>query len=278
MTAPVLQYPLELAGVVTRVLECGTGDAAIVCLHGSGSRADRWRPALPLLADAGFHVYAVDFPGHGLAEKPIGYPYGAPAFTDVAVALVDHLDQPAVSILGTSLGGHVGARTACERPERVRSTVLIGAVGLVPWEREAGSPIVDTSLAGIRSKLRFLVADGALVTDAWVREEAQVNSSPGGPAALAELGRWSVEDADGDLVGERYAELGLPTMLVWGAQDRWVDVHVGTAAAALLPDAPFLLLGGTGHAPYFERPAHFVAEVAPFLRDPSSVPAGRRTA
>lgn len=272
----ILQYPLGLAGQVTRVLECGQGDDVVLCLHGSGSRADRWAPALPLLAAEGYHVYAIDFPGHGLASKPAGYAYGAPAFTEVAVAMLDWLAPAPVAVLGTSLGGHVAAWAACERPAQVRATILIGAVGLVTWDRGAEgttSPIVDGSLAGVRAKLEFLVADPTLVTDTWVREESQINSSPGAATALATLGSY---DANADLVGERYAALGLPTMLCWGADDRWVPPSVGEAAKAVLPAAPFVLLEDAGHAPYFERPADFVKTAAEFLRDPAACPPGTR--
>jgi 2-hydroxy-6-oxonona-2,4-dienedioate hydrolase len=122
MSAPILQYPVAVDGLTTRVLECGTGEAVVVCLHGAGSRADRWRPVLPLLAEAGFHAYAMDFPGHGLAAKPAGYDYGTPAFTRAVCDFLGWLDQPAVSLLGTSIGGHVAACVALTLPELVTAT------------------------------------------------------------------------------------------------------------------------------------------------------------
>ncbi|CAN5464696.1 alpha/beta fold hydrolase [soil metagenome] len=270
VTEPVvIQYPLALDGLVTRVLECGDGDDVLVCLHGAGSRADRWRPALPLLAAQGFHVYAVDFPGHGLAAKPEGYDYGSPAFTRGVHELIEQLGHGRVSLLGTSLGGHVSARVACERPETVRSAVLIGAVGLVPEEpsedSSTGAPIADASPAGTRAKLESLVDDQSLITDEWVHEETMINTSPGSAGARAELGRYMAQDLDDDRVGEQYAALGLATMLCWGAQDKWIPTSVGDATAKLIPHAEYVLVDGAGHAPYFERPEAFVRFVLPFL-------------
>jgi 2-hydroxy-6-oxonona-2,4-dienedioate hydrolase len=264
----VLQYPLGVDGTVTRVLEVGTGDDVLLCLHGAGSRADRWRPALPLLAAAGFRVLAVDFPGHGLAERQPGYRHGTPAYTRAVGELLDALDLGRVSVLGTSLGGHVAATLALARPEVVRSTVLIGAVGLVPPEPEAedaGSPIVDTSEAGTRAKLRFLVHDQTLVTDEWVREETLIGNAPGTTEARAELARYLAHDMSGDVVGTEYAALDLPTMLCWGAQDVWIPTTVGEATAKVVPHAEYVELEGAGHAPYFERPEAFTELVLPFL-------------
>jgi 2-hydroxy-6-oxonona-2,4-dienedioate hydrolase len=277
MSAPILQYPVAVDGLITRVLECGSGEEVVVCLHGAGSRADRWRPVLPLLADAGLHAYALDFPGHGLAAKPAGYDYGTPAFTRVACDFLRWLDQPAVSLLGTSLGAHVAACVALALPHRVATTVLIGAVGLTPGSisvEPARSPIVDTSVDGIRAKLEFLVADPRLVTEEWVSEESRINSSPGASNALAELGRYMSQWLDDDVVGEQYAELGLPTLLCWGAQDRWIPPEVGEAASRLLPEAPLVLIEGTGHAPYFERPTAFAPIVTRFLAEPGTFAAG----
>jgi 2-hydroxy-6-oxonona-2,4-dienedioate hydrolase len=280
MTMQILQYPAAVDGTTIRVLECGAGVNALLCLHGAGSRADRWRPALPLLAAAGFHVYAIDFPGHGLAAKPADYDYGSPAFARAAVDFLDTVEEPTVSILGTSIGGHVAALAACVRRERIRSTVLIGAVGLTHLKRSADtvrSPIVDTSLVGIRTKLEFLVENQQLVTEDWIYEESKINSSPGANDALAQLGEYSASRLDNDLVGEAYAALGIPTMLCWGAEDRWIPPSVGDDVARLLPDAALALVDGTGHAPYFERPSAFVDAVTPFLRDPDAYGSGTFT-
>lgn len=264
----VLQYPVGVDGTVTRVLELGSGDDVLVCLHGAGSRADRWRPALPLLADAGFRVLAVDFPGHGMAARPEGYAHGTPAYTRAVGELLDVLDLGRVTVLGTSLGGHVAATLALARPELVRATVLIGAVGLVPPEPEdedAGSPIIDTSEAGTRAKLEFLVHDQTLVTDDWVREETLIGNAPGTVEARAELARYLAHDLPGGLVGEAYAALGLPTLLCWGAQDIWITTAIGDATAKVVPHAEYVQLEGAGHAPYFERPAAFAELALPFL-------------
>ncbi len=264
----VTQYPLALDGVVTRVLDTVVGDDVLVCLHGAGSRADRWRPVMPLLAAAGFRVVALDHPGHGLAQRPACYPHGTPAYTRVARALLDELDLGAVTMLGTSLGGHVAATAAVADPSRVRATVLIGAVGLTPRPPEdaaAGSPIIDTSEAGTRAKLEFLVHDQSLVTDGWVREETLIGDAPGTAEARAELARYLAEDRPEDLVGEEYAALGLPTRLIWGAEDRWITPAVGEAVARVVPHAELSLLPGTGHAPYYERPEAFTELVLPFL-------------
>lgn len=265
----VLQYPVGAAGIVTRVLEGGSGDRVVVCLHGAGSRADRWRPQFPLLTAAGHHVYALDLPGHGLADKPRDAPYGAGWFAEVVESFIeDHLASTPVVLLGTSLGGHVASTLAARRPDLVRGVVLIGAVGLVargPEDRPATSPIVDPGPAGVRRKLEFLVHDPALVDDAWVAEEARINSSPGAAEALAEVAAYATSRQNDELAADGLRRSGVPTLLCWGEQDRWVPLALGVAAAEVLPGVELVTVPDAGHAPYFERPEAFWAVVEPFL-------------
>src|SRR6185503_9046586 len=107
--APMIQYPLAAAGTMTRVLEAGAGDDVVLFVHGLGARADRWRGTIERVAAAGFRCIAFDLPGHGFAGKGGDFPYGVPAFGRFLSAVLDALGLDRVFIVGTSLGGHVGA-------------------------------------------------------------------------------------------------------------------------------------------------------------------------
>ena len=262
------QYPVEVDGVVTRVLEAGSGSDVVVCLHGAGSHADRWRPVFGALVEAGFHVYAMDFPGHGLAAKPEGYAYGTPRFAAATIDLIERLGSGAVSLVGASLGGHVAATVTCRRPDLVQATVLVGATGLVGRSADSappGGPDVDGSEEATRARLALLVADRSLITDAWVHEETMISISPGAAAARDELVRYIAEEQDREAVGEAYARLEVPTLLCWGAEDRWIPPTVGVASQKVIPHAELVMVPGAGHAPYLERPGAFTDVVLPFL-------------
>lgn len=275
----LIAYPIGVAGVLSRALECGQGDDVIVCLHGAGSRADRWRRNMPGLARAGYHVYALDFPGHGFASKTPEFEYGTPRFADVVIDFLDQIDSGPVTLAGTSLGAHVAAVVTLRQPERVKAAALIGAVGFVPTKSDmaqTAGKVSDTSKAGVRSKLEFLVFDSNIVTDSWVTEESHINSSPGASEALSRVRAYLEGPIEDDLVGEQFAALGLPTILIWGAEDRWVPAEVGRRTAGLIPEAPLVLLQRAGHAPYYERPEAFNEVLIDFLSDPKGYGAGAR--
>ena len=259
----VISYPVTGAGVTTRVVESGSGDHVLVCLHGAGSRADRFVPVMPGLVAEGFRVLAIDFPGHGLAEKREDIDYTGQGFADVIAGVLDSLGLTKVTFLGTSLGGHVAAAIAVQRPDLVAGLVLIGSVGVGDFPQEFHTPpevLSDGSVEGVRRKLTFLVSDPEMVTEAWVREESMINSSTGAKQALLKVSEWLDKDCNAFRQDAALAKLmpELPVLLVWGADDKWTPPSMGEEASRNLPGSVLELMPGCGHAPYFENPDLFV--------------------
>jgi pimeloyl-ACP methyl ester carboxylesterase len=269
---PVISYPLGLPSCTIRVIECGEGPGAVVLLHGTGSRADRWRRNIPGLAAAGLHVYAIDFPGHGFATKSADFEYSTPGFADVVHQMLRKLEIAEPTLVGTSMGGHVAAYLTVMSDVRVHALGLVGTTGVVSVQRDVTTTvgrIRDTSLSGIAAKLKFLLYDHSLVTDAWIREESWINSSPGAADALERTAEYVNGKTDADLIGDRLARADVPIILFWGAEDKWVPPAVGhRIREELLHSAPMVLLERAGHAPYYERPDAFNQALVEFLSAP----------
>lgn len=266
----VISYPLTANGIRTRVVESHGGTIPLICLHGVGSRADRFIPVIPGLVTAGFHVYAIDFPGHGFADKTAEIDYRPRGFADFVAAVLDELGLADVVIAGTSLGGQVAARIACDRPDLVTAVVLIGTMGIAELPEEnkvAPENVANGSEEAVRKKFAFLVSDPAMVTDAWVREESMINSSDGAAEALASAAALLNSEANADRQHERLLDerADMPVLLVWGANDKWTPLSMGQESHELLPGSQLVVMEGCGHAPYFEDPASFVDIVSEFV-------------
>lgn len=267
----MIQYPVEAGGVLTRVLAAGSGDDHLVLVHGVGARADRWRRNIDPLAAAGWHVQALDLPGHGLAQKGDGPDYSVPGYARLLEAFLDVVGAKTAVLVGTSLGGHTAATLACRRPERVRALVLVGSVGLIPWgaERRAGSRerLRDASREGIERKLRVVVHDEAMVTDEWLAEESLINNSPGAAESFRAISDYVADRIDDDVIGPRLAALtdGPPIQLIWGRQEKAVPLETGLAAHELLAGSELAVIDSASHAPYYEQPAEFNRILLDFL-------------
>jgi pimeloyl-ACP methyl ester carboxylesterase len=268
----VIAYPYQLDGVLTRVLEAGSGQRSVVLVHGVGARADRWRQALEALATDGFHAYALDLPGHGFAQKGPAITYTVPAYARLVSRFIETIGWTDVSLVGTSMGGHVVGTVTCEYPDRVKRLVLVGSMGLVPVGADRRGVIADAIQTAdpdsIQRKLTTLVYDPALVTPDWVLEEHRINTSPGAQASFQELARYFRFSIDEDAVGDRLAQLAgsVPIQLIWGRDDRYVPLEIGTQAHTLLTGSSLAILDRCGHAPYLERPELFNPILIDFLK------------
>jgi pimeloyl-ACP methyl ester carboxylesterase len=153
----------------------------------------------------------------------------------------------------------------------VSGIVLSGSMGLVPLGAEARSRVEaganNQTHEGVKGKLARVIFDPALVTQDFVDEEYRINNSFGAKESFATLGRYIGQKLDDDVVGERLAKLtpGLPTLLLWGAEDKTVPLAVGEAAAKLLPGAKLVVLQKAAHTSYYERADDFNRVVCDFL-------------
>ncbi|MBL7249594.1 alpha/beta fold hydrolase [Alloalcanivorax marinus] len=266
----MIQYPLKVQGVGTRVLDAGDGERVVVFIHGLSTRADRWRETLQRFAGRGYRAIALDLPGHGLADKPADFDYTSPGLADYCLAALAELGVERFDLVGTSLGGHVAALMTLRAPRRVRSLHLVGALGIAPISDAVGEAIrasVRTvSPEGIRAKLQGVFHDQAFVTEQLVREETLVNGADDTLAALCRLADYVATRLNQDLVAEPLLKLQdpPPLHLLWTDLDRVVPLEVGERASQLL-DQPLHVMRGVGHAPYVERPEEFVTTIIGFM-------------
>lgn len=268
----LIQYPISVGGVSTRVLEDGSGPDTVVFIHGVGARADRWSRAVTRSAAEGFRAIALDLPGHGFATKDEHFSYTVPGFARFLDGLLQELSAHRVHLVGTSMGGHIAARFACDNADRAASLVLVGALGIAPLGAQGrtlvAQSIRSTAREAIAQKLRTLVFDPRLVNEAWIREETLINNSPGAQAAFELLAGYFGTRVDDDLVRDDLAKItaAVPMLLVWGAEDRFVPLEVGTASQQSLPGAGLKVIERAAHAPYLEKPGVFNRILLAFLR------------
>lgn len=265
----MISYPMAVGAVMTRVLEAGSGDRVLVLVHGTGGRADRWSRNIDALAEAGFHVYAMDLPGHGFASKGAGVACSVPAYRSFLRDFIDAIEARQAVIVGTSLGGHVVASYACENPARVSAIALVGSMGLVPIGDEARGRIQaganNQTREGVAGKMQRVIFDQDLITPAMLEEEWRVNNSAGAKESFAALGQYIASDLDREVVGEPLARAPFPVLLVWGAEDKTVAPAVGEKVRGLLPQSRLALLAGAAHTAYYERAEAFNGVLTDFL-------------
>jgi pimeloyl-ACP methyl ester carboxylesterase len=98
----------------------GEGERVLVLVHGLLMNRRMFDRLGPELAERGNRVIAVDMLGHGRSDRPEDLRlYSMPLFSRQVAALLDHLEQPAAVVGGTSLGANIALELATRHPERV---------------------------------------------------------------------------------------------------------------------------------------------------------------
>ena len=269
-------------GVTLHVRETpGPADATpMVFVHGLGGSATNWTELAAALA--GRHPgVAVDLPGFGRSDPPTGDDYSIGAHADAVLCFLAGRGVP-VHLVGNSLGGAVALTVAARRPELVRTLTLVSPAmpDLRPDPGRLGDPRMALAFlpvvgARVRAELaeeepatrlsrtmRLCYADPGQVSPAAfalaVTEAAERAALPWASTALTRSFAGLVQAwlAPGPRsLWSTAARVRVPTLVVWGEQDRLVSVRRARRTTAALPAGRLLRLPGVGHVAQMERPA-----------------------
>src|SRR5687767_14521146 len=100
----------------------------IILIHGYTASLYVWKTTAPMLADAGFHVVALDLLGFGYSDKPSWFDYKITSQARMVSRFMNRLGIGRATVVGSSYGGAVALTLALDYPERVEKLVLVDAV------------------------------------------------------------------------------------------------------------------------------------------------------
>lgn len=246
---------LVVDGVKTVVYTAGKGEPLVV-FHGAGTVegfdfaeawVDKYRVIVP------YH------PGFGESDDD-------PTFTDIHdyvmhyLNLFEILKVDTMNLVGVSMGGYLATKFAVEHGHRVRKLVLIAPYGLDVPEH----PALDVIATPAEQLVPMLVSNFEVL-------KKRLPATP-----------------DMDFIGERYREattfgrlfwehptdpkfprhlhrIKMPTLIVWGDQDKVIPVAHAQAWRSRIPQAEVMIVKDAGHIVQLDKPES-VEAISRFLK------------
>jgi 3-oxoadipate enol-lactonase len=265
--------PVAHSGDTELYWESTGAGAPVLLVMGLGMNATGWWRTVPVLAER-FRVLAFDNRGVGRSGRPRG-PYSMAQFADDAIAVLDAAGEASAHVYGISLGGMIAQELALRHPARVTGLAL-GAT--TPGGRRAVPPDAAT--------LAFFERRGQMPAEEAVWASVPYNYGPltrrehGERIAqdIAQRLRYPIEPepyraqlaaALGHDAHDRLGEVGVPTIVVHGEEDRMVHPANARLLAEAIPGARLVTAPAAGHL-YFTDAPELDRAVGDFFSAPSS--------
>ena len=272
-------------GVQLHYREAGRGPLVIM-LHGFPEFWYAWRHLMPAVAEAGYHVVAVDMRGYNLSGKPQGVAsYAIDTLADDIAALVHHMGERRAHIIGHDWGGAVAWHLAMRHREVIDRLVILNAPHPRAFAREMRRPKQlwrsrYTLLFQLPRLAEALLArnDFAIIRRIFrndpVREDAftgtdidrcvQALARPWALTSAINYYRAAARHRPRRTPGFS-SRIDAPTLLIWGDQDRHLDIRLSQGLEDWVPNITVEHLPDASHWVMSDAPDDVERLVVNFL-------------
>ena len=281
---------VDVKGTNTRYFEAGEGETMLL-VHGGqfggGASAEDWFLNFDALAES-FHVYALDKTGQGYSDPPPNdEDYVIASAVQHSMDFLDTLDIAPAHIVGHSRGGYLAARVAIERPDLVRTIVIVDSATLMQpitfyQDIADAAPHFDDP----RELSKYLTAQNSFgtehITDDWTDGKMRMDALDSVQRATAKNSELQGQFDDNLAAMQheihdriRAGDLQCPTLVVWGLEDPsavWDPIGVNCLNLVLpnVKDSQMHIFNRSGHYPFREHPEQFNAVIKSFIAANSS--------
>jgi haloalkane dehalogenase len=240
-------------------------------VHGYPESSYMWNDALDSLADAGWHALAPDLPGYGDSDPD---PPGTwERHMEALERFVRELGFGPVALVTHDWGVPIGLRWACDHPGSVSALVI-----------SDGGFFADRRWHDLANAMRT-PGEGERLIESYTREgfgaAMRGGSSRMSDEALDEYWKGFADDTRRHGHLELYrsgdfdkliayegcvAALGVPTLILWGEQDRFASVRMARRFHEEIPGSELQVFEGAGHFVWDDEPDRANDALVDFLR------------
>jgi pimeloyl-ACP methyl ester carboxylesterase len=272
------------AGVRLHAVAAGDPDGpAVVLLHGFPEYWYGWRHQIAPLAAAGFRVIALDQRGYNLSGKPAKVSdYTTDRLAADVVACLDDLGLRRASIVGHDWGGGIGWTLAALHPDRLMHLVVLNCPHPRAMQVELESNwgqlirswyILAAQLPGLPERvaewtdyrlLQWSMQRSARPGTFTPRDSRRYRRAWSRPGAMTAMVNW-YRAAGRYPLALPEARIRVPTLLMWGQRDAFLDRELAPASAAMCDRVRMEVFRTAGHWLLHEEPEQVNQRIIQFL-------------
>jgi len=233
----------------------------IVLVHGTPTNSSIWSETLEALKKE-YRVHLLDLPGYGASEKFNSQDVRLRSFAKTLHELVEHLDLSKPHLVGHDFGAATILGAHLIEGVEVASLTIIDGVVLSPWGTEFSRHVKkhENIFSAVPSYVHSAVLSAHLdtaVSNPLSSENLEILLTPwlgteGQDAYYRQVAQYDYEYTE--KLEALYPHITIPTLILWGEEDKWVNITVGKRLEGLIPTSIFKTLPEAGHFSMLDTP------------------------
>ena len=228
-------------------IEKGTGPT-IILLHGLMGAVSNFETTLNTLPNHGFRVILPMLP---LYSMPI-LNTNIQQLASFINSFTEDLNIKKYSVLGNSLGGHIGLILSLKYPDKIDKLILSGSSGL--YENTLGGKFPKRgNYDYIKQKTEEVFFDPSKASKKLVDEVFEIVNSKEKVIRVLMMAKSAIRHN----MKEDLPNIRQKTCIIWGENDKVTPPEVGREFHQEIPNSDLFWIKQCGHAPMIEQPKLF---------------------
>ncbi|HEY9769769.1 MAG TPA: alpha/beta fold hydrolase [Coleofasciculaceae cyanobacterium] len=248
----------------------------VLFLHGLPSHSYTWQKLMSFLAESEIPSIAPDWIGCGFSDKPNqrDFAYTPEAFIKELDELITALKLEKYYLVVQGFLGSVGIQYALQNPDRIEGLIILNTPisdnAKLPWSmKQFTFPLVGDMMTqdpllvdrNIEKGSGFVVAD----KDLNVLRKPFLQSSDVGRALMAIAKKLQLKTTTKEIEAG-LSQWAKPTLIIWGVEDKWLNVADAKKLAAANSDITLVELAQAKHYPQEHWASDIAKEIVQFFR------------
>ena len=232
----------------------------IVFLHGSGLSHIVWSLTEQFFSNKNFNVLSIDLPGHGNSDGPCLE--NIEKISDWMEKVFIELNLKKVILVGHSQGCLEILEYAYKYKSRIKKIVFIGGSYRMPVNQD----LIDLAKNGDKDAVKLMMKWGFKDSKKFIggNPVEKIIQSPRDISEILATDLIACNNYSNGLDAAK--SIDCPTMLVFGSDDKMLNIEVGKKFANLIKDSSIHIISDCGHMIMIEKAFEMREKVLEFLQ------------